>query len=378
MAISSSGILATLGHLIRSEPKVLQQASVEFLQCCLLAEQYRYAARLIDGTWPRPTGWPRPIEVVSVKQVLRYYYLRGMIHLGCNDLDLAHRCFWTCLCIPAEVCSKIAIEAWKKLVLVQCLLHDGSAGSSGITLPKSMPNCLARAFASFLEENPLARQQQQFLQQQQQEQQQQFASFPRQQPPLPQQYQQQQQNQGRMTQSQSTTNPIACYKHLAKAFFDRDKVSMERLERENMTTFTEDGNLGLVHQCQSHLVNCQVAHLARMYSVVPLSKIAQTLGVEDESQMIAILCRSKVPCQIADNGMVQFDDTDGRMISTTTATTTSATKSLASISEWMQLMEKVQKLDVAIATNSKYHALMRKDTSAEKTAATGPRGVEDV
>ena len=138
IGISTSGILPTLAQIMLNEPDRLQQAAVEFLQCALLAEQYRYAERLIRGTWPLPNS------TVSVKQVLRYYYLRGMIHLGCDDPVLAHRSFWTCLTVPAEANSKIMIEAWKKVVFVQCLLE----GSTATRLPKAMPQVLSRFLTS--------------------------------------------------------------------------------------------------------------------------------------------------------------------------------------------------------------------------------------
>ena len=264
--------------------------------------------------------------------------------MGCDDLELAHRCFWTCLSVPSDVSSKIAVEAWKKLVLVQCLLHDSTSPTSSIALPKSMPNCLGRMLATYRADQ-----------------------------------QNQQQQNLRQSQQPSTTNsapqpiinPITCYMDLSKAFHARDKAAMEKLEREHMTTLTYDGNLGLMHQCQTRLVACQVAHLARMYSVVPLSKLAASLQVE-ESKVTSILCQSKVPCQILpENGMVSFEQESNSSSSQNTGLS-------SDISEWMQLMEKIQKLDVAIATSPKYHSLARKDASDKAGAGGGPRGVEDV
>jgi hypothetical protein len=186
----------------------------------------------------------------------------------------------------------------------------------------------------------------------------------------------QQNQQQNLRQSQQSTNtqqiinPITCYMDLSKAFYANDKAALEKVEREHMTTITHDGNLGLMHQCQTRLVACQVAHLARMYSVVPLSKLAASLRVE-ESKVTSILCHSKVPCQILqESGMVSFEQD---------SSSSSHNMDLSSdISEWMQLMEKIQKLDVAIATSPKYHSLARKDLSDKAGAAAGPRGVEDV
>jgi hypothetical protein len=400
MAITSSGILPTLAHLIRStnshthwnttntttpnhnhnhnqNDQPLQHASADFLHCALLAEQYRYAARIISGTWPRPTA------TVSAKQVLRYYYLRGMIHLGCNDYTLAHRCFWTCLSVPAEVCSQIMMEAWKKLILVQCLLLPTSDNDNDINsnstnnnkntrLPKTMPNCMGRRLASLKEKAAAASSPSNDL----------FpgsssgkrsARHPQRPAPPQQQQLQQQQSQQHLPPVQFTT----CYMELVEAFYKRDKAKMEALQTEHRTILLADGNDGLVMQCHSQLVRNQVAHLSKMYSVVSLSKLAQLLQISKVEEVTTILCQSGVLCEIQEDGMVVFADTTNSTTSTTTTTTTS--NDHVDLTEWMQLLDKVQKLDVGIATTAKYHSLMRKESSGggDAKAAAGPRGVED-
>jgi len=94
----------------------LTNVQVEFVQCCLYAEQYRYAERRLSNTWPVPTS------AVSVRHVLRYYYGRGCIHLGASNVEWAARCFWTCCSVPSDgACSAVAVAAWKKLALVRCI-----------------------------------------------------------------------------------------------------------------------------------------------------------------------------------------------------------------------------------------------------------------
>lgn len=73
----------------------------------------------------------------TVETVLRYYYLRGVVHLNCGPKTSFHRairCFNTCLTVPtysndANVVSAIAVQAWKKLILVQCLQYCEEIGS---------------------------------------------------------------------------------------------------------------------------------------------------------------------------------------------------------------------------------------------------------
>ena len=390
---------------------VLQHAHVEFLHCCLLAEQYRYAERLMRSSWPRPTS------MISSKQVLRYYYLRGMIHVGCGHFTVAHRCFWTCLNVPADVCSKVALAAWKKVVLVQCILHSssatvssgaassGSGVSSGVaisdggvdamiasltptsgggnrgrlggnessttSLPKTMPNCIGRLLMSYRDASSTAQQQRS----------------------RPTRHTQQSAPGNDGQQQQQQLNPITCYTDISKAFYARDSVQMEELEQKYLHTLSEDGNLGLVRLCKTKLLHAQVAQLARIYSVVPLSKLADTLLYpssegEDElqrhSRASAILCQSQIPCDIQEDGMVVFpspEEVDDAELGNINGEDGSSTLSLADISNWMTLMEQVQALDAGVATNSKYLALARKDASSGSDKAAmmaGPRGVEEL
>ncbi|KAL3944739.1 MAG: hypothetical protein SGBAC_001158 [Bacillariaceae sp.] len=358
ISISSSGIIPTLAQIMMNAPNELQSVGVEFLQCSLLAEQYRYAARLLQGTWPRP------MEGSSVKQVLRYYYLRGMIHLGCNDLVLAHRCFWTCLSIPSDSLSKITFEAWKKMVLVQCLMtKQPEEANRMIRTPKSMPSVMGKLLSSFQEGGSGNK-------------------------PKPARAvsrgdhghpeEQQRRPSQRLTQrldQLTAQEAVASYMSLTDAFGQREKTKFEAVMKEKEATFKEDRNMGLVHQCLTQLIRNQVIHLSNMYSVVPMSKVVSILGLEQESQVPAVLLESKVPCQIQDDDMVVFDDGDNN------DATTSRDPSLVDFAEWMELLEKVQLLDISLVTSPKYHLLLQKENNTNRKDAPamgGPRGVEDL
>ena len=343
-----------------NQPNELQQASTEFLQCAILAEQYRYASRLIQDTWPRPS------ESSSVKQVLRYYYLRGMVHLGCNDFTMAHRCFWTCLSIPAENVSKIMLEAWKKLLLVQCLLYHPKTDSvrAAFQSPKSMPTCMTRLLSSYKEtsklQSPTPQQQQQ--QQPEQTQQQELEAEELLQQTNPERFMQRR-------QQKLATETVVRYMEFAESFYKSEKETFQNLMESHQAAILEDGNLGLLQQCLSQLVRNQVIQLSRMYSVVPISKVASLLKITDESLVPTVLLESKVPCQIQGDGMVVFQDDDS----------TDSSQALVDMAEWMHIIEKVQKLDVAVMTSPRYHALVQKEVSGKKEGISGgPRGVEDI
>eukprot|EP00980_Cylindrotheca_fusiformis_P008528 scaffold1807_cov140-Cylindrotheca_fusiformis.AAC.20 len=396
IAITTSGILPALAQIALNAPDELSLASVEFLQCALMAEQYRFAARLIEGTWPRPTS--AATTTSSVKHVLRYYYLRGMIHLGCNDYVMAHRCFWTCLSIPSDSVSKIALEAWKKMALVQCLMdRTGGSSTSGtnskiIQTPKSMPNCMVRLLSSCQESSKRTDSTSttttattttttgeamltDILQQG-------GGGPPEVQ--LPSSHQ-------RRLSEKNSVETVACYMNLMDAFFKRDKTTFQSLMATHEEgIFREDGNVGLVQQCLTQLVRNQVVHLSNMYSVVPVSKVATLLGLEEDDDddgglaVTRVLLESKVPCEIQDDGMVTFCEENASSLSSLSSKP-SAQPSMVDISEWMHLIDEVQKLDVAIVTNPEFHALLRRESANKKEGgaggaggATGPRGVEDI
>jgi hypothetical protein len=159
--IAESGILPVLRRFIIVHPTnsstsnhankntmsaLLSPIHVEFLQACIYAGHYRYAQRSLCHryNWPRPTTTAG--VTVTVQHVLRYYYLRGIVHLACRQYLLARRCFWICCCIPGELCSAISIAAWKKMVLVTCRIQatmDTNA-ISPLQLPPAAPPCLVK------------------------------------------------------------------------------------------------------------------------------------------------------------------------------------------------------------------------------------------
>ncbi|GKZ00778.1 hypothetical protein MPSEU_001029600 [Mayamaea pseudoterrestris] len=126
---------------------VLTLAHVEYVHACVVGRAYEacraelgrlaHDANTIwnDSNDTNNDGsnfiwWPRPDSSngMVVKDVLRYYYLRGSLHLQLHEYDWAKRCFETCLCIPSgsknsNVVSAIAVAAWKKWVLLQCLMN---------------------------------------------------------------------------------------------------------------------------------------------------------------------------------------------------------------------------------------------------------------
>jgi hypothetical protein len=172
---------------------------------------------------------------------------------------------------------------------------------------------------------------------------------------------------------------------IAAAFHKRDKSSLEALMVEQKAALESDGNTGLVQQCHTQLINNQVRHISKMYSVISVTKAASLLGIDPISgnaaasqQVVVLLCQSGVPCEIQEDGMIVFGDVQ--------ESSTTSTSSLVDLAEWMTLLEKVQRLDVNILTSARYQSLVRKEmvsgSGDSKAAAAalnaGPRGVDDI
>lgn len=436
LEISKSGILRALILHPGFKSDVLTQVQVEFCQMALLAEQYRFAARVLEGSWPRPAA------TLSVRHILRYFLLRGMIHIGCNDWTMAVRCFWTCLSVPSEVVSSLAIAAWKKLVLVQCLqmedddfrsaqefrlknlsqqrqtpqqsmsmesmmIEDTYRGGGGapaasaapiangrgpMSLPKAVPNCVSR-FLSMASND---------------KRQQQRGAGGQHAPPAPeevghmvqeelgepsgQQHQQQLQQQRGQQAGAYAALGVRVYMELAYAFVAGDRAQFQSLLDQHNALFQADGNLGLVRQCETAMVNRQIYQMSRIYSVIPLADLASKLkvgSVDTLKQLLQQLSlqKSSASCdghskwpsiEVEEDGMVVFsfeeaavtpdefrgmiEKSDGASLET-------------SIQELMHLTKMVEKLDVQIAISPMYHALVRRANDAKMG---GPRGVEEL
>ncbi|KAL3920790.1 MAG: hypothetical protein SGILL_003079 [Bacillariaceae sp.] len=331
-----SGGISILAQSAANYP-TLQQAGVEFLQCALVAEHYRYAARLVQGTWPRPTN------TVNVKTVLRYYYLRGLIHEGCGDHVMAHRCWWTCLSVPADACSAIMVAAWKKLALVQPML-DRTRGVSNVHYPINQSKATETITTRFPKSTTKAL--------------------------------------GRLlaTGKEQKDASIVLYTQLGPAVEMCKPDAVLSLIQTNEAVLRNDGNYGLAQQCLQHVRNNQVYEASQLFSTVSVAQLAQRWTIAPE-QVPQRLMDSKVPCHVEDDGMVVFaasaPSNDNSGLPPPSNHHDSAL--WVDLSEWMQLLERLQHLEMSITTSSKYHAYkeMDKGGSGGKSEAMGPRGVED-
>ena len=459
--IAQSGILRALVSHPQFKASYLTQHQVEFCQLALLAGHYRYAARCLAGH-----AWPRPSPTIAVRHVLRYFLLRGMIHTGCNDWTNATRCFWTVLSVPAEIVSALAIAAWKKLILVQCLqmdmddyraaqeyerklqqqqeqqqqqqsalvvhhhqqqqqlqlLMDQQGRRGPFSLPKAVPSCLSRFLSMALNDAKQARLQKQQQQQQQQQQHPEDASIMVQEEPLGDPSQRQAQQQQRLPNSQQQQQQqvpflgVKVYMDLVQAFVSGDRASFQTTMNQHTTLLETDGNFGLVRQCETTMIHRQVYQLSRMYSVLPVTKVAAKLNmnVEAVTTLLQQLSLDKTMMMmmsgsggstkkssralwpnimVEEDGMVVFDFDSPTSSRSSTISSSSHQQDAAviktmlmqdeykeselenNILQLIKLTQDVEALDISIATSPLYHALIRR---AQDAKMGGPRGVEEL
>src|SRR5689334_8671365 len=65
---------------------------------------------------------------------MEYLYYSGILFIGCKDFPRAFSSLSSCIAVPANVASAIAIEALKKYILVSLTLH-----ARIMPLPKHTP-----------------------------------------------------------------------------------------------------------------------------------------------------------------------------------------------------------------------------------------------
>ena len=343
---NEASIATSLSSLSASSSKSfpnLNLAHIAFLQCAIAAEKYRYAESIISGTWPRPTSALR-----DVSTVLRYYYLRGMIHFGSRDYALAHRCWWTCLSVPSDDgCSPIAVNAWKKLTLVQPLRNNNTSttASSRVHPATRLPKCMPKLPTRGSDSSKFR-----------------LAGF--------------------AESKEEEKDDVSVYIKLGPAVVAGDRQTVETLVRTHESTLTADGNLEMVRECVRRVREIEVITASELFTVTSITILARRWNVspEEVSQQLSDAIEI-VPCRVEEDGTVVFLNED---------ISCANNQSLGDLTEWMKLLEHMQELDVDLSSSSKYNALIRKEENSGGSgsgsgtmisemipAAAGPQGVED-
>ena len=374
--IQQSGILAVLANLIPSvsveDPPtpttkqtsllscpLLGQAHVEFLQACIFAGNFAYAQQITGNTWPKPNA------TISVRNVLRYFYLRAVVHFECQQYQLAVRCLRTCLCVPADAVSVIALAAWKKLVLIQTLLQSHLANAKPMTLPQTTPSVFTRYIQNATNEEgnrPLP-------------------------PPagLVSKASSPDEHLVHMVINLETGEQVpkrgACdvYANLVRAFLQMNANNLHDMLQTHATILTQDGNLALAQRLATELPCRRLYDQSRVYSSIPMTELANLLEMPSTDELGQLLVKVSLqkawPIQVTEDGMVRFPPLPP---------TGSSTNAAAATAELLDLTNLVQKLDANLSSSAKFMAVTRKESSSEggggggEKGPSGPRGVEDI
>lgn len=244
-------------------------AHAEFLQSCIYAKQYGFAESQVQDTWPKPR---KDIDSDS-HLVLRYFYLRGIVHMGTCNWAWATRCFSTCVCIPLEsssTVSAIAVAAWKKLALVACLQHDFHTKDLSLPLhPKHMTSKLKTyiddATRSLLPTNEACPE---------------STSVAIIEDPMP-----RRDNPSSET-PMSHKYGVALYKELVSAFEKGDRQAFDSVMKQASSLFDQDGTTGLVQRVDAVLLRRQVYRIGSMFATISLHELKTQLLIAGDPQAL--------------------------------------------------------------------------------------------
>eukprot|EP00934_Nitzschia_sp_Nitz4_P005045 Nitzschia sp. Nitz4//scaffold43_size134323//123127//124546//NITZ4_003321-RA/size134323-augustus-gene-0.227-mRNA-1//1//CDS//3329552014//5035//frame0 len=281
------------GFIMSPRHPALSSLDIEWMIVLFYAKQHSDATAWVTGTWPLPKAVNS-----SAEQVLQYYYRRGCVHAKYQDWSMAQRCFWICLSIPGQHAPDLLLQAWKKLVLVQCVQYNGTSRKNQSRMPPS----------SSVHMGNLA----------------------------------------------SNNESLKWYQTFADAYYQRDKAKLATIVEEGAETLTQDFNTDLVELCTQQMVVNQVRHIAQMYSVISVPKLVTLLNLErtddaQERQTVSdLLGRSGLAWEWQDEWIV-FNDTK-EVVQDACAD--------RELSELVELMETIQGLDVAITTDPTYHSII--------------------
>ncbi len=272
--------------------------------------------------------------------------------MGCDEWTLAVRCFWTCLTVPAEFVSAIVEEAWKKMVLVQCLLSERAThgtSESPLRLPAATPPCIVRYLQSA---SSSAKRKQQ---------------------------QQQQQSSPEVAghddvmamlggESSGTDTPeirvLVAYMELVHAFTAGDRAKFASVQLENQAVYEADGNTGIVNRCETELLYQHIFHLSRIYTVISLPQLSAILQMpipDVQDLLFHLSVEGRLDARVETDGWVVLDEP-----------ALNSQEGDLSLQQLVELTDRIQKLDAGVATSARHQSAVK------SSRFIGPRGVEDV
>lgn len=233
---------------------------------------------------------------MTPRDMLLYYYYGGMIYCGLKQWDNALHSFEIAISVPAQAISAIAVESYKKYILVSCIAHGKRR-----PLPKAASSIIQRHMDAYCA---------------------QYVSF-----------------------ADALAKP-------ATAVVDPAK-SVSVLFKNNKKAFEKDKNLGLVHQCLDARKRRAIQQLTSTYLTIGLADIAKLVKLESADEVEELLLRmiesGEIRARISQRDkMVIFTDVDE-------ASVTEAMDTLNKrLGESIELANRLRELDTNVALSNEF------------------------
>ncbi|KAJ3681153.1 hypothetical protein LUZ60_015642 [Juncus effusus] len=180
----------------------------DFLLLCILAKCYKAGLIVLQND---------VFEIENPKDLFLYYYYGGIIYIGLKNFPKALDCFHNVITSPMTSLNAIAIEAYKKYILVS-LIHTGQVPS----FPKYTSGTIQR----------------------------------------------------------NLRNYVQPYLDLSTAFATGKYSELDLAMRKNMDKFRSDNNVGLVKQVLASLYKRNIQRLTQTYLTLSLQDIANSVQLK--------------------------------------------------------------------------------------------------
>ena len=316
--------------------RTLGAAHVEFLQCAILAGQYRFARRVVGDEWPRPD------RATTADQVLRYFYLRGVLHIGCDEFRLAIRCLWTVLSVPAGAVSPVAVDAWKKLVLVKSLVCGNTVAYQALVAPPAAAsNAVARHFTASSTSSPSP-----------------TGAAPAARPSTPTAVEMTGAAGRYLVNEPRQDATVTAYLELVKACHGGDRKAYGEQLTKHATLLQEDDNMELAQRLAVDLQHRHLRLLSTLYVSVPATQVVAELSIPMEDLAPMLTQVEGLSAEINSDGMVTFQQAPPVRMDA------------GNLRSLITLSARIRKLDTNLASSSRYQHAKGEDSKM-------PLGIDD-
>lgn len=258
-----------------------------FVQLCLAAGNYTAALPIIGEhpfeLAPEKTG-------VDGKDVRLYLYYAGMAWIGLGKWEEAIEVLRACVQVPAQGCSAIVLEAYKKFILAS-LIHNGRA------------DILSKSFIPSIQRH---------------------------------------------------SKQYSLYDELAVAYTSHSLEAVFKLVLQNKDILSKDKNYGLAKQLFGSLQRRIVISLTKTFLTLSLADIASRIKLDtvEEAEVYVLDCikRGDIQASVSQkDGMVSFHSSHGGDSSSTTRHELDQR-----LADFLKLSKTLEQAEFAMATDPRY------------------------